>query len=502
MKLISRIPRDLAVSMGVFLLLFATAAYFNIPTPQSEEIGFGWEYGNIATALVRGKGFANPFGVESGPTAWMPPLFVFLMAGIFYLFGIKSISAIWAILFIKYIAIAACSYFLLAAIDQTRYRRYKYGLIFIFGILIFINLGAYFKTIHDDWLILFLSCSTVTAFTTRIHKPSRTNTICLCIVAFMLPFASPALTLSFTIVQIGGFLWPRAPWSSFKSRLLPGLVVLGFLAASTLLWTYRNYKVFGVFIPIKSNLWFDFYQANVLDTDGLVTSSTFLKYHPIEKNGSQEKYLAEKEVQFNREARDFSIAWIRTHPSSLLQNMGRRAVSAFIYEHNAEDIQRVKPGLLSPEDIEKLRQAKLISLYRAPAIYWISLSMPPNEIERQIHALKLSNELSILQDWSARRQTLIDWMNDPRRILRSFLESFIPIFCLICGLMAEKIRKNPLFIVTTTVYLTYLTPYILISYYRRYQVPLVGLHAIFIFLFICFLVEKFPLRGIPFLKPR
>jgi len=260
--------------------------------------------------------------------------------------------------------------------------------------------------------------------------------------------------------------------------------------------------VFGVFIPIKSNLWFDFYQANVLDTDGLVTSSTFLKYHPIEKNGSQEKYLAEKEVQFNREARDFSLAWIRTHPSSLLQNMGRRAVSAFIYEHNAEDIQRVKPGLLSPEDIEKLRQAKLISLYRTPAIYWISLSMPPNEIERQIHALKLSNELSILQDWSARRQTLIDWVNDPRRILRSFLESFIPIFCLICGLMAEKIRKNPLFIVTTTVYLTYLTPYILISYYRRYQVPLVGLHAIFIFLFICFLVEKFPLRGIPFLKPR
>src|SRR5690349_15212660 len=34
----------------------------------------GGEYVQIARALVSGRGFANPFGRETGPTAWQPPV--------------------------------------------------------------------------------------------------------------------------------------------------------------------------------------------------------------------------------------------------------------------------------------------------------------------------------------------------------------------------------------------------------------------------------------------
>ena len=187
----SHLSRDFAVAICVFFLLVVTAAYFNIPTPESENMKFGWEYGNIAEALVRGEGFANVFDAESGPTAWMPPLFVFLLTGTFYLFGIKSIAAMWAIFIIKYTAMAACLYILLTVANHTGYQKYKYVLVPLFLIFILINRSASFRTIHDDWFNLFLVCSMVSVFATRIYKPSKSNMNSTYILAFFLLLPTP-----------------------------------------------------------------------------------------------------------------------------------------------------------------------------------------------------------------------------------------------------------------------------------------------------------------------
>jgi hypothetical protein len=260
--------------------------------------------------------------------------------------------------------------------------------------------------------------------------------------------------------------------------------------------------VFGTFIPIKSNLWFDFYQANVLDQDGLATNETFIKYHPMVKNEFQAKYLVEKEAAFIQEFKDLSFAWIRTHPTRVLQNIGRRAVSAFLYMHNVADTRPVKRGLLSAQEIKKLTQAKLIFMNNTRDIVWISLDLPQHEFEQQIHALELSNESTILQNWSANRHALIHWTNNPRFIIKSLLVSFVPVFCILCGLALARIRKNAIFIIAGAINMIYLIPYILVSYYRRYQVPLIGLHTIFIFFVVCILLEKFLPGEIPFLKLR
>ena len=45
----------------------------------------GAEYFEIASALVNGRGYADPFRTESGPTAWMPPLLPLYTAGILIL---------------------------------------------------------------------------------------------------------------------------------------------------------------------------------------------------------------------------------------------------------------------------------------------------------------------------------------------------------------------------------------------------------------------------------
>jgi 4-amino-4-deoxy-L-arabinose transferase-like glycosyltransferase len=55
-----------------------------------DNFDFGWEMGRIGRALTEGEGFSSPFLSPTGPTAWEPPLYPFLIAGVFKVFGIYS----------------------------------------------------------------------------------------------------------------------------------------------------------------------------------------------------------------------------------------------------------------------------------------------------------------------------------------------------------------------------------------------------------------------------
>ena len=42
--------------------------------PIEDHFAFGWEMGRVARSIALGQGFSNPYGVNTGPTAWEPPL--------------------------------------------------------------------------------------------------------------------------------------------------------------------------------------------------------------------------------------------------------------------------------------------------------------------------------------------------------------------------------------------------------------------------------------------
>src|SRR3979490_1332563 len=51
------------------------------------NFSFGWEMGRIGAAIASGHGFSNPFGAQTGPTAWVSPLYPYLIGGGFRIFG-------------------------------------------------------------------------------------------------------------------------------------------------------------------------------------------------------------------------------------------------------------------------------------------------------------------------------------------------------------------------------------------------------------------------------
>ena len=62
------------------------------------NFNFGWEMGAIGASLASGHGFSNQFGVPTGPTAWEPPLYPYLIAGVFLIFGVFTKASAFVLL--------------------------------------------------------------------------------------------------------------------------------------------------------------------------------------------------------------------------------------------------------------------------------------------------------------------------------------------------------------------------------------------------------------------
>ena len=88
-------------------LLYVTLAHTYRLRVYDDHFEFGWEAGRIARALATGFGYADPFNGHTGPSAWTPPIFPLLLAGVFKVFGVYTRASGWVILAIDCVFSAA-----------------------------------------------------------------------------------------------------------------------------------------------------------------------------------------------------------------------------------------------------------------------------------------------------------------------------------------------------------------------------------------------------------
>jgi 4-amino-4-deoxy-L-arabinose transferase-like glycosyltransferase len=69
--------------------------------PGNDHFEFGWEMGRVARSIAQSHGFSSPYEGNTGPTAWEPPLYPYLMAGVFRVFGIYTPASAWVLLSIN-----------------------------------------------------------------------------------------------------------------------------------------------------------------------------------------------------------------------------------------------------------------------------------------------------------------------------------------------------------------------------------------------------------------
>ena len=67
-------------------------------SPERDHWRFGYETGRIARSIAQGDGFSSPLFGNTGPTAMLPPVYPYIVAGFFKIFGIYTTASALAIL--------------------------------------------------------------------------------------------------------------------------------------------------------------------------------------------------------------------------------------------------------------------------------------------------------------------------------------------------------------------------------------------------------------------
>src|SRR5436190_16462257 len=239
--------------VGIALLLRLAVITFGPTyhiTPRRDHFQFGWEMGRIARSIATGNGFSSPTDLPTGPSAWAPPLYPYVLAGIFKLFGVYSHAAAWVILAFNSI-FSSLTCLTLYWIAQR-----MYGLTVARATAwtwAFFPYAIYWPTrvVWETSLTAFLLSLALLLTLRMANQPPRPRSW----IIFGLLWGVIALTNT-AVLSMFPFclLWlvyrlPR------DSRRFTGAVVC---ILTTILvmtpWLARNYVVFGKFVFIRDNL--------------------------------------------------------------------------------------------------------------------------------------------------------------------------------------------------------------------------------------------------------
>ena len=294
----------------IFFLAFGVRAYslkqrtvINLlPSPDREM-------GAIAKSLAETGQFANPYIIETGPTAHLPPIPPAILALIYYWFGRTNTTGY---LFIGFtITTSSLVYALMPWIADRLGAGRQAG--FIGGLV-----GAFMVELeqptHGEGLAAIMLGLILMAFLRRWNdgKSSSKDAFLLGLGSGISFHVQPALLPVFLACLAFEIGWHRAK----RKTAIIGMLVLGVVLACVP-WAWRNYTVFHDFFFIRSNLGLELRMGN--------SPGAAATFEAMDRQGHDYKHPrldlleAQKvkelgETEYMREALDETLTWIQDNP--------------------------------------------------------------------------------------------------------------------------------------------------------------------------------------------
>lgn len=305
------------VALGV-RLAFAWSQIQKIPVELQGTVPFQTETGHIAYSLATGKGYACPFQRDTGPTAWLTPVYPLLVAGIFKLFGVYSRASFFAAILLNILFSAAVCIPIFHAGKRIA------GL----GVA---SVGAWFWAlfvnavmIPYEWIwdtsLAALLAATILWTTLKLPASQRWRDWCVYGLLWGVTLmTNPALASVLPFLLLWVVLHARHEGHLQLARpALAGALVL----LCCLPWTVRNYVVFHRFIPLRSNLSFELYIGNNENYDERRRGLPAI----ITQDREILRYLRMGEMAFMDEEKRKALQFIAAHPRVELWLVGNRIV--------------------------------------------------------------------------------------------------------------------------------------------------------------------------------
>ena len=268
-----------------------------------DNFSFGWEMGRIAASLASGHGFSNPFGPATGPTAWEPPLYPYLTAGVFLVFGIYSKASAFVLLTLNSIfsALTCIPIFLIAR--RIFSEKVAVGSAWAWALLpnvIFWCTRAVWETSLAALLLTTIFWVTLTLEDTDGWMPWFQF-------GLLWGFAALSSTSLLSFLPAAGLWgWYRRAQRGKGSLAGVALSSAVFLACITP-WLVRNYQTFGRFIFVRDNFGAELRLGNGPGADG-----TWMEYlHPTQNVYAMRQYQAMGELAYVAMRKRQAIDYIR-----------------------------------------------------------------------------------------------------------------------------------------------------------------------------------------------
>jgi 4-amino-4-deoxy-L-arabinose transferase-like glycosyltransferase len=286
--------------------------------PYRDHWRMGGEAGRIARSIAQGEGFSNPLFGKTGPTAWLAPVFPYLLAGIFKIFGVYSkASAI--------VALALdCLFSALTCIPVYFVARKHFGepaaLWAGWGWAFFPY--AIFFSADFIWATTLTTLLMTLVFLSAIYLEASSSAWPW--VGFGVLSALGGLTdpvVMSVAPVLGTWAWYRR-FRSGRPWLLPGAAAVLAVALVVAPWFIRNYETFHKVIPFRSCLGLEVYFGNNQDSWHWGPPG----YHPSDNENEWREYQQLGEIAYTSQKFHEGLSFIDSHKGLYVKQTLRRIV--------------------------------------------------------------------------------------------------------------------------------------------------------------------------------
>lgn len=365
----------------IFLFSFALNVHRLNEIPSKHLIPSDYrELGSITISLSETGQFANTYLIQTGPTAHLPPIIPFFLSLIYRWLGLTATAGYVSRLFV--IVNGSLLYAMLPTFSHKLGTTRQTGFIGgIAGALLIEWHG------HGEYLTGIAMGLILVAFLRRWTKNriSGLGSFLLGLTIGVAFHIQPALLP----VMLGCMAFEL--WWSRKHRRWAYLSVLALgVVIACIPWGWRNYTAFNGLFFIRSNFGLELRVGNhegaAAMIDVMVEQRDPLLLHPKAHLREARKLKEVGELEYNRQARDEALEWIRSNPGDFISLTLQRFVNVWAGPlHRPKEIAgvlaltilalvgawRTFPGLTIPQ-----RAAFLIPLATYPIIYYVVAYMP------------------------------------------------------------------------------------------------------------------------------
>ncbi|MGO9403792.1 MAG: ArnT family glycosyltransferase [Terriglobales bacterium] len=299
--------------------------------PSRGHWHFAFENGKIAYSIVQGHGFGNPLFENTGPTAWQTPIYPYLIAGVFEIFGTYSKASALVLLSLQALisALTCLSVFFVAR--KTFGERVA---LFSGWAWALFPLGIYWpaERIWPTWLATLL-LTILFLMTLNYERPASLGAFIGYGVLWGFTALAEPVVLTVLPVMLG-WIGIRL-WQQRERWFLPLTVASLAFILSVTPWFIRNYEVFHRFIPFRDSMGLEWHMGNNGDTSywmsGSLGSALTHKIGPWHNDAEWQHFKQVGELAYMAECQQKGFAFIRANPRWFAIVTVRRFV--FIWTH-------------------------------------------------------------------------------------------------------------------------------------------------------------------------